>query len=34
VSGVIQGDINGDGNADFEIRVDGLSKLFAGDFVP
>ena len=30
---VVEGDTNGDGNADFAIRVDHLSKIGAGDFV-
>jgi hypothetical protein len=30
---VVEGDINGDGRADFQIEVHGLGKLVAGDFV-
>jgi len=28
----VQGDVNGDGKADFEIRVD-VNKLSGGDFI-
>jgi Ca2+-binding RTX toxin-like protein len=30
---VVQGDVNGDGRADFEIKVNGVDLLVAGDFV-
>jgi hypothetical protein len=29
---IVEGDIDGDGKADFQIQVDGLGKLGAGDF--
>jgi hypothetical protein len=29
----LQGDTNGDGTADFQIRIDGLHNLQAGDFL-
>ena len=31
--GVVQGDTNGDGVADFAIKVAGISSLVAADFV-
>jgi serralysin len=31
-SGVVSGDVNGDGVADFQIKVAGLSALSKGDF--
>jgi Ca2+-binding RTX toxin-like protein len=30
---LVQGDVNGDGKADFEIKLDGITKLAADDFV-
>jgi hypothetical protein len=30
---VVEGDVNGNGTADFQIRVDGVSSLAADDFV-
>lgn len=30
---LVEGDVNGDGRADFQIKVDGLGALGAGDFV-
>jgi Ca2+-binding RTX toxin-like protein len=32
-NGVVQGDVNGDGKADFEIKVKGATALDAGDFM-
>ena len=31
--GVVQGDVNGDGIADFEIALAGVTSLTAGDFI-
>lgn len=31
-SGILSGDVNGDGRADFEIKVAGLTKMYASDF--
>lgn len=33
VNGVVQGDVNGDGRADFEIRMVGVTKMYDTDFV-
>jgi 6-phosphogluconolactonase (cycloisomerase 2 family) len=30
---IVEGDVNGDGRADFQIQVDNVAKLVAGDFV-
>jgi hypothetical protein len=30
---LVEGDINGDGRADFEMQVDGLGALGRGDFI-
>jgi Ca2+-binding RTX toxin-like protein len=30
---LVEGDINGDGHADFQIKVKGVTKLFADDFI-
>lgn len=30
---IVEGDVNGDGKADFQIQVDNVAKLAAGDFV-
>ncbi|MFP5075877.1 calcium-binding protein [Rhizobium sp. YIM 134829] len=32
-NGVLQGDVNGDGRADFEIKLTGVTKMFDSDFV-
>jgi hypothetical protein len=32
-SAVVEGDINGDGKADFSIKLDNVTKLSAADFV-
>jgi hypothetical protein len=29
----VEGDTNGDGHADFQIQVNGVGKLGAGDFI-
>ncbi|TCM55751.1 hemolysin type calcium-binding protein [Rhizobium sp. PP-F2F-G48] len=32
-NGILSGDVNGDGRADFEIRVNGVTKMYADDFI-
>jgi hypothetical protein len=29
---IVEGDVNGDGRADFQIKVNGVASLVAGDF--
>jgi serralysin len=31
-NGILSGDVNGDGYADFQIKVDGFTKMYSGDF--
>jgi Ca2+-binding RTX toxin-like protein len=32
-NGILSGDVNGDGRADFEVKVSGITKMFADDFI-
>ena len=30
--GIVSGDVNGDGRADFEIKMNGVTKMYSDDF--